>query len=118
LRWVLWNHMESVGTKGYTRKELMEMLSALPVDGIEIRTEFTAADYLSASAFPPLNWLYKLCLRAAGYHHAWHPSHYVSRVNDPDRKSSEGKVQRDPSRVLLTGSRLGFFHCIRARKRE
>jgi hypothetical protein len=92
------------------------MLSSLPVHSIEIRTEFTAADYLSASAFPPLNWLYKLCLRAAGYHHAWHPSHYVSRINDPDRKSREGKAQRDPSHILLTGNRLGFFHCVYAQK--
>jgi ubiquinone/menaquinone biosynthesis C-methylase UbiE len=116
--WVLWNHNESVGTKGYTRKELKSMLLKLPLHSIEIRTEITAADYLSASAFPPLNWFYKICLRAAGYHQGWHPRHYASRVNATDQGSHAITAQRDPSHVLLTGNRLGFFHCIYARKSE
>jgi SAM-dependent methyltransferase len=116
LRWILCNHMESVGTKGYTRKELSQILSVLPLHDIEIRTEFTAADYLSASVLPPLNWFYKFCLRAAGYHYGWHPSHYVGRVNDPIPNSGRTSSPRDSQRILFTGNRLGFFHCIHAWK--
>lgn len=117
LRWVLWHHMESLGTKGYTRKELLRMCAALPVESLHLDTEITAADYLSASALPPLNWLYRLALRGSGCHYGWHPSQYTARVNDPDRPSTvPAGTRRDPRQPLLTGCRWGFFHCLSARK--
>lgn len=36
LAWVLWNHMESIGTKAYTRKEVREMIESEPVKIIKI----------------------------------------------------------------------------------
>ena len=67
LKWILWHHMESMGTKGYTRNELSHWLQRLPLEGISVHTEITSADYLSASAIPPLNVFYRLVLRCAGY---------------------------------------------------
>jgi SAM-dependent methyltransferase len=87
LRWVLWNHVENLGTKGYSRKELLRMLGTLPLTDIHVHTELTSGDYLSASACPPLNWLYRLCLKAAGNRCGWRPDHYMARANDPDRAS-------------------------------
>jgi SAM-dependent methyltransferase len=120
LGWVLWNHMESIGTKGYTRKELIRMLAALPLERIQVHTECTSGDYLSSSAFPPLNWLYRGCLKMAGTRYAWKPEHYKSRVNDPDgtgQLADRPAAQHPLEEVLLTGNPLGFFHCITARKR-
>src|SRR3954454_15486945 len=54
-QWVMFNHMESVGTKGYTRTELKRWLSGLPLAAVHLHTELTAGDWLSASAFGPLN---------------------------------------------------------------
>ena len=119
LRWVLWNHVENIGTKGYTRKELLQMLAALPLEYLHVHTECTSGDYLSASALPPLNWLYRLGLKLAGTRFGWHPSHYVSRVNDPDRNgqcSNLPNPQRHAGQPLFTGNSFGFFHCITARK--
>jgi len=92
LRWALWNYMESIGTKGHTRKELARMLGSLPLQNIEVHTEITAADYLSASAFPPLNFVFRTCLRLAGQTFGWHPSQYLERVNAPGKtgKASTG----------------------------
>lgn len=117
LRWVMWNKMESPGTKGYTRRELAAFLSGLGLEQIEIRTEMTAADYLSASAFRPLNLCFRLLLRLAGQHYGWHPSQYVERVNDPGKDFPTRQWQSHLERVMLTGNPLGFFHCISARKR-
>jgi ubiquinone/menaquinone biosynthesis C-methylase UbiE len=36
LSWCLFHHMESIGTKAYTRKEIRSMLSDAPVDNIRI----------------------------------------------------------------------------------
>jgi SAM-dependent methyltransferase len=117
LRWVMWNYLESVGTKGYTRKELVSLLTRLGLDTIEIRTEATAADFLSASAMKPLNWLFRIALRAAGWSWGWHTSHYSTRVNDPHpTKPKLVETQRCSHQVLLTGNPLGYFHCIYARK--
>jgi SAM-dependent methyltransferase len=119
LRWVVWNHIESIGTKAYTRGELVRMLSGLPLECLRIHTELTAADYLSAFAFRPLNWLYRLCLKCASGGGGWHPSQYAARVTDTDDPAAAPfQPHRDPRRVLLTGNRLGFFHCITARKME
>ena len=80
LHWALWNYMESVGTKGYTRPELRRMLGALPLRDIEIETWATGIDQINAPKFlHPLNAIYRFLLR-------------------------------------LSGGRLGFFHCIKARK--
>jgi ubiquinone/menaquinone biosynthesis C-methylase UbiE len=51
-RQVLWNHMESVGTKGYTRKELHQMLAPLGLTDIRIQTYATSYDYLPWKGFP------------------------------------------------------------------
>jgi ubiquinone/menaquinone biosynthesis C-methylase UbiE len=112
LNWVLWNHIESAGTKGYTRKELLQMLAAFPLERIQIHTEVTAADYLSSSAFAPLKWVNHLALRLAGDTYGWKPQDYVERGDRP--KNVTDKDSRYP---LFTGNRLGFFHCISARKR-
>ena len=118
LAWVMWHHQESLGTKAYTRKEVVRMLSALPLQEVHIHTEVTAADYLSASAFRPLNLLYRTAMRLAGCHYGWHPGQYVQRVDAeaPDQQRPSPAYQRDPKRPLITGNPLGFFHCISARK--
>jgi len=117
LRWVLWNAVESIGTKGYTRGELVRILGALPLRNVHIHTEVTAGDYLSASAFRPLNWLYRRALQLTGYHFGWHPSQYVARVNDATESGYQpATIGRDPAQPLCTGNPLGFFHCISADK--
>jgi SAM-dependent methyltransferase len=118
LSWVMWNHNESVGTKSYTRDELLRMFSALPLESIHINTEITSGDYLGASAFPPLNWLYKICIRLAGWSFEWNPGDYRVRADaeEPDAKSSRAAYVRDSQKPLITGNPLGFYHCITARK--
>lgn len=118
LRWVLWHHLESLGNKGYTRRELVRMLKPLSLEWIQIDTIVTAADYLSASAFRPLNFFYRMCLGMAGYHYGWHPSQYVQRINDRDWMRPPSVPDRRPEDVLFTGNPLGFFHCISARKKS
>ena len=89
LKWILWHHMESVGTKGYTRRELSGWLQRLPLETISVHTEITSADYLSASAIPPLNVLYRLILRCAGYSRAWDPNWYVERPGSGEPISAQ-----------------------------
>jgi ubiquinone/menaquinone biosynthesis C-methylase UbiE len=81
LRWALWNHMESIGTKGYTRGELRRMFAPLGLTDLRIETFVTGADRIQRRTFP-------LPILNAGMGAA----------------------------VALTGSRLGFFHGITARK--
>jgi ubiquinone/menaquinone biosynthesis C-methylase UbiE len=107
--WVLHHHMESLGTKAYTRAELMRLFSALPLRNIQIHTEITSADYLSASAFPPLRWCNRLILRWAGYRHDWEHIDYVERGATPKESSGERGCS-------FTGNPFGFFHCISAFK--
>src|SRR5206468_10710554 len=38
LAWVLWHHMESIGTKAYTRPELFRMLGRLPLEYLRVDT--------------------------------------------------------------------------------
>jgi ubiquinone/menaquinone biosynthesis C-methylase UbiE len=52
LRDVLWHHMESVGTKSYTRAELRQMLTPLRLTDIRIETFVTSYDYLPWKGFP------------------------------------------------------------------
>ncbi|MCX6893129.1 MAG: methyltransferase domain-containing protein [Verrucomicrobia bacterium] len=44
LRWVLWNHVESIGTKGYTEKEVRQMLAPLGVTDIRMEPFITSND--------------------------------------------------------------------------
>lgn len=46
LKWVLHYHMESIGTKAYTKDEAYKMLQHLPVKDITIATELTYYDRL------------------------------------------------------------------------
>lgn len=116
LEWMMRNMVESPGTKGYSASELTRMLRPLHLRNIRVHTEITSADYLSSSAFRPLNALYRLAIRAAGYSFPWHPGQYQDRVNEPGRRSRSYDYSPDPKRPLLTGNRLGFFHCISAEK--
>jgi SAM-dependent methyltransferase len=64
LGWALWNHMESIGTKGYTRGEIYAILAALPVRDVGIQTETTSMDHVIAGKlFGPLNFCYRLLAR-------------------------------------------------------
>ena len=115
LAWVLWHHMESIGTKSYTRRELTRMLSKLPLEYLRIDTQITAADVLSASAFPPLNWGFRAAIRLAGSQYPYHPSQFGTRQDAGGQSQAPGPLQR-PDQILLTGNRFGFFHCISATK--
>jgi len=105
--WALWHHVESVGTKAYSRHELRKMLCNLPLEEIRVETLITSADYLSSSAFPPLNWLNRCWIRAAGDHPAWRIEDYKPRA----------RARRDRKVVEFSGNSLGWFHCITARKK-
>jgi SAM-dependent methyltransferase len=62
--WALWNHMESVGTKGYTRAEIRQIFSRLPVRNLVVQTETTGMDHVIASKpFCILNPVYRLLAR-------------------------------------------------------
>lgn len=115
LRWVLWNHTESAGTKGYTRGELKHLFDQLPVERLRVETYVTSGDYLSSSALPPLNWIYRLCLAVAGYRFPWRPWHYVERANFQEFRPLS--ITRNHGReAIFTGNPLGFYHCISARR--
>lgn len=117
LKSILWNHIESVGTKGYTRTELSRILSELPLDECRVRTEVTSGDYLSASTAPLLKGLYRLALKLSGQREAWHPSEYVERPQSSSEPiQRKGPADRD-RQVIFSGNPLGFYHCITARKR-
>jgi SAM-dependent methyltransferase len=115
LRWILWNCTESPGTKGYTRHELQNFFGTLPIDRLRIETVVTAGDYLAASALPPLNRLYRLCLGVAGYHFPWRPWHYKERANFQEFQPLKPKAT-DKREVVFFGNPFGFYHCISARK--
>lgn len=115
LAWALWNFNESIGTKAYTRGELLNVLRELGLQKISIQTELTSADYLGSSAFPPLNFLYKIAIRLAGENYGWHPSQFVDRVDAAPRKGP-AKKPVPPTYPLFTGNPLGFYHCISAEK--
>ena len=116
LGWVLWHHMESIGTKAYTRRELTRMLGKLPLNYLRIQTEVTSADVLSASAFRPLNWCFRAAIRLAGTAYPYHTSHYGSRVDSTGDPQLAAPLQQ-ADQILITGSPIGFFHCISARKK-
>lgn len=109
LSWVLFHHIESAGTKGYTRGELRRLLATFPLENVRVHTEVTSADYLSASAMPPLNWCNRLLLRWAGSFQDWDSIDYVERGGTAKEKCRENGPR-------FSGNRLGFFHCISASK--
>jgi SAM-dependent methyltransferase len=106
---VIFNHMESIGTKAYTRRELQHILARLPLEEIQIHTEITSADYLSASALPPLRYCNRCLLRWGGYVQDWMAVDYVERGAAPKSRAQRPKVR-------FTGNPFGFFHCIAAVK--
>jgi len=108
LAWAIWHHVESIGTKAYTRAELKRILSRLPLAHVQVQTFLTSADYLSADAFPPLNSVYRLFIHAIGSRPAW-------RIGDYRKERGQ---ERDPREIQFSGHPLGFFHCISARKAE
>jgi ubiquinone/menaquinone biosynthesis C-methylase UbiE len=113
LHWVLANHVESPGTKGYTRAELRRLLKALPLEWVEVETVITGGDYLSSAAFWPLNRFYRLLIAMAGQKHGWQPEQYVERGATAQAQPTLG---RTPGEMLFTGNPFGFFHCICARR--
>ena len=103
LGWCLWNHVESTGTKGYTKKEIINILGGFGISRIAIDTEVTSADTLAAQAVPPLNAFFRLLIYLAGVSYPWQRSFY-------DRGAG---ARITSSAVNSTGgSALGFFHCI------
>jgi SAM-dependent methyltransferase len=107
---IMWHHLESAGTKGYTRAELREMLGQLPLTDVHVRTEVTAADHLAFSALRPLNLLCRAVLRVAGDTKDWRREDYVK----PDG-AAPAFVPRE--KIAFSGNRFGWFHCITAHKK-
>ena len=81
LRWAVWNHIESLGTKAYTEREVEKMLAPLGVTSIRMTTFVTSADRIARKSLP---------LRIS--------NGLISAV------------------TALSGSRLGWFRAIAARK--
>jgi Methylase involved in ubiquinone/menaquinone biosynthesis len=73
LRWVLWNYIESVGTKGYTRKELQRMFARLPVTELRLETHLTSADLIARKQGPfgLLNWTLRFLNVLSGNRMGW-----------------------------------------------
>jgi ubiquinone/menaquinone biosynthesis C-methylase UbiE len=115
--WALWNYMESVGTKAYTKPEIAEIFSRLPVENVRVVTEVTAADWLSASAFPPLNWIFRTFIYLAGVRYTWRNSEYLARRGSPEERARYTALNAQPKPIEFSGNPLGFFHCITARKK-
>lgn len=68
---VLWNKMESPGTKAYTRKEALNMLRKLPVENIQIKTVLTYYDKLERFS-RPMQWIArKLAVLLGGDKAGW-----------------------------------------------
>jgi len=73
LSWALWNHVESIGTKGYTRAELHRMLSPLGLIDIKVETYATCADRIERKAFllPTINAALGLLLNLSANRLGW-----------------------------------------------
>jgi SAM-dependent methyltransferase len=108
-RWALWHHMESIGTKAYTRTDLKMIFSELPLENISVCTAINSADHLAFSAAKPINLFCRLLIRLAGYSPGWH-------LNDYAKGAMSESARRNKKEMEFTGNRLGFFHCISARK--
>jgi SAM-dependent methyltransferase len=116
LKNILWHHFESVGTKAYTRHELVEMFRPLPIHRVRVHTEITSTDYLAASAMLPLNMIYRLLLRLGGYSRAWEPSLFRQPTLESVEANSNASSETTRRGILFTGNRFGFFHCISGNK--
>lgn len=103
LGWCLWNHVESTGTKGYTKKEIVDILEGLGIGRIAIETEVTSADALAAQAMPPLNAFFRLLIYLAGVNYPWQKKFY---------ERGAGPFVNSSAKYSTGGSPLGFFHCI------
>ena len=110
LAYVMFHHLESKGTKGYTRGELRKILSALPLEDVRVRTEITSADYLAFSKVKPVNLICRAMLRLVGDQRDWLREEYVTETDVPK------PLKR--SEISFSGNRLGWFHCIRAVKKH
>lgn len=109
LAWALWNHVESIGTKAYTPRELAGIFTALPLEDIRVQTEITSADTLASFRFRPLNLAYLLAIWLARTRYPWKLEDYSAAT----RNSAPGPA----ARPQFSGHPLGWFHCISARKR-
>jgi ubiquinone/menaquinone biosynthesis C-methylase UbiE len=80
-RWTLWHHMEGVGTKGYTKAEVLRMLAPLGMTDVRMENYVTSWDrtLLENKSTPIVDSLLNFTAN-------------------------------------ITGTRLGFFRCITARK--
>jgi ubiquinone/menaquinone biosynthesis C-methylase UbiE len=56
LRWLLWNRIESMGTKGYTQKELRQILAPLGLTDVRIETVLTTVDFSERKPLPFRIW--------------------------------------------------------------
>ena len=110
--WAMWNHLESIGTKSYTRPELQRIFEALPLTNIRIHSYVTSADYLTFSGFKPLNLLVRAVLRLGGNRPPWQRENY----RFADGQTPTGRSAPD-AKTLFTGNYFGFFTCITAIKR-
>ncbi len=52
LRWVLWHHVESLGTKAYTRREVSRMLAPLGLNDIRMETFVAPGDRIERTTLP------------------------------------------------------------------
>ena len=50
--WVMWNHLESIGTKGYSKTEVLRMLEPLGLTDIRMETFAPSADRIVRRDFP------------------------------------------------------------------
>jgi len=61
LRWVLWNHVESLGTKAYTEREVSQTLAPLGLRNIRMETFVTSGDRIERQSL-----IHRLSNSAAG----------------------------------------------------
>lgn len=71
--WVMWHRLESIGTKGYTKTEVMRMLEPLGLTDIRMQTFAPSADRIVRRDFPfPLfDAALKLALDLSGQRLGW-----------------------------------------------
>ena len=71
--WVMWHHLESIGTKGYTKAEVLRMLEPLGLTDIRLETFATSGDRIVRRDFPcPLfDAGLKLALDLSGQRLGW-----------------------------------------------
>lgn len=112
LGWVMWHHLESIGTKSYTRPELKRIFEALPLTNIRIHSYVTAADYLAFSGFKPLNLLIRGVLLLGGNRPRWQRENYQTAAG----QNPTGRSAPD-AQTRFTGNRFRYFTCISAIKR-